>query len=186
MKLYIRDISTAESRTAVEEILTLLGIAHLPSRHGEVEIPGTVSEANMARIREALGKANMAVIEDKRNQLIEKIKSSVFEMVLNTDKPLRTNFSIYLSTRLMYDYTYLANLFSSVQGITIEHFIIHHKIEKVKELLTLGQFTLTEISYKLHYSSVAHLSNQFKKVTGFTPSYFKRLGNKHWLLPENV
>ena len=86
----------------------------------------------------------------------------------------------------MYDYTYMANLFSKVQGITIEHYIILHKIERVKELLTLGQLTLTEISHKLHYSSVGHLSNQFKKVTGFTPSYFKRSGNKDWVSLEDV
>ena len=166
--------------------MTRLGIIHLPAWQGEVEIPGNISEANMLLIRNKLGSAGLELIEDKKGQLIEKIKHSVFEMVLDTDKPLSTNFSNHLSTRLKYDYTYLANLFSSVQGITIEHFIIQHKIEKAKELLTLGQLTLTEISYKLHYSSVAHLSNQFKKVTGITPSYFKRLGNQDWLLTENV
>lgn len=103
-------------------------------------------------------------------------------MVRDTDKPLKINFSNYLSGRLMYDYTYMANLFSRIQGITIEHYIIQHKIERVKELLANSQLTVKEISSKLHYSSVAHLSNQFKKVTGFTLKHFKQLGNKQLLL----
>jgi len=117
-------------------------------------------------------------MEDKKNQLVEKIKKSILEMVHFADKPLKTNFSNYLSSVLMYDYTYMANLFSKVQGISIEHYIIVNKIERVKELLTQGQLTLTEISQKLHYSSVAHLSNQFKKITGQTPSHFKQLNDK--------
>jgi AraC-like DNA-binding protein len=96
-------------------------------------------------------------------------------MVHNTETPLKTNFSVHLAEKLQYDYTYLSNLFSEVVGTTIEHFIIAHKIERVKELILYDELNLTEISYLLNYSSVAHLSNQFKKVTGLTPSHFKKL-----------
>ena len=107
-------------------------------------------------------------------------------MVHYADTIPKTNFSDYLTKKLQHDYTYLSNLFSEVQGTTIEHFIIAHKIEKVKELLVYDELTLTEISEKLHYSSVAHLSNQFKKVTGLTPTYFKTLKHKRRITLENV
>ena len=107
-------------------------------------------------------------------------------MVYYTEEPLKINFSDYLKVKLNYDYTYLARLFSEAAGITIEHFIIAHKIEKVKELLVYDELTLTEISYRMNYSSVSHLSNQFKKVTGLTPSYFKKLKNKRRQMLEDV
>ena len=110
--------------------------------------------------------------------LIEKIKSVIIELVHYTDEQLKVNLSDYLSEKLNHDYTYLANLFSEVQGITIEKFFIIHRIERVKELLVYDELSLTEISYKLHFSSVAHLSNQFKRITGLTPSYFKQLRHK--------
>jgi AraC-like DNA-binding protein len=118
--------------------------------------------------------------------LIEKIKNIIIEMVHYADEPLKTNFSDYLSGKLHYDYTYLSNIFSEVTGITIEHFIINHKIERVKELLLYDELTLSEISYRLNYSSVAHLSNQFKKVTGLTPTYFRRLKDKRLKSLNNV
>lgn len=115
----------------------------------------------------------------KQDKLIDKIKINIYEIINGSQQPIRVNFSNYLSTKLRYNYTYMANLFSKAQGITIEHYIILSKIEKVKELLILGKLNLTEISYMLHYSSVAHLSFQFKKVTGLTPSSFKQLTGKH-------
>lgn len=162
----------------VDEELTKLGIAHLEVESGEVEVIGDVDKASFLALKESLAVHNLEIIEDKKIQLIEKIKNAIFEIVHFTDRPLQTNFSNYLSSRLMYDYTYMANLFSKIQGVTIEHYIIVNKIERAKELLMIGQLTLTEISHKLHYSSVAHLSNQFKKITGFTPSHFKQIGNK--------
>jgi len=186
MKLCIKNMVSVESRIIVENMLASLGLLHLPPEAGEVEITSDVDDSTIRTIKENLAHFGLEIIEDKKSQLIEKIKNSVIEMVQGGDKPLKTNFSNYLSTRLMYDYTYMANLFSKVQGITIEHYIILLKIERVKELLALGQLTLTEISYKLNYSSVGHLSNQFKKVTGFTPSYFKQSGNKDWISLENV
>jgi len=186
MKLYIKNMVSVDSRMIVEKILMGLGLPHLPLQTEELEFTVAIDDSTISLIKESLLPFGLEIIEDKKSLLIEKIKNSVIEMVQDRDKPLKTNFSNYLSARLMYDYTYMANLFSKVQGITIEHFIILHKIERVKELLTLGQLTLTEISYKLHYSSVGHLSNQFKKVTGFTPSYFKQLGNKDWVSLEDV
>jgi AraC-like DNA-binding protein len=118
--------------------------------------------------------------------LVEKVKNLVVEMIHYADELPSVKKSVYISGKLQHDYTYLANLFSEVTGITIEHFIIAHKIEKVKELLLYDELNLTEISYKLHYSSVAHLSNQFKKVTGLTPTYFKRLKHKRLTALENV
>jgi AraC-like DNA-binding protein len=109
--------------------------------------------------------------------LIEKIKNIIIEMIHYSEEIPKVKFSDYLSQKLDYDYTYLSNLFSETEGITIEHFLLIHKIEKVKELIIYDELNLTEISYKLHYSSVAHLSNQFKKITGLTPSFFKALKN---------
>ncbi len=125
-------------------------------------------------------------MDDKKAVLIEKIKNIIIEMVHYKDELLKMNFSDYLSEKLNYDYTYLANLFSEVQGTTIEKFIISHKIERVKELIIYDELNLTEIAWKMHYSSVAHLSNQFKKITGLTPSHFKQLKNKRREAIEDV
>ena len=128
----------------------------------------------------------LELMDDKKSVLIEKIKNVIIESIHYADEQLQINFSNYLSEKLNYDYTYLSNLFSEVEGTTIEHFIIAHKIEKVKELLVYDEINLTEIARKLHYSSVAHLSNQFKKVTGLTPSHFKLLGKKRRRALENL
>ena len=117
-------------------------------------------------------------MDDKKAMLIEKINNVITEMIHYSDEAPKMNYSDYISEKLKYDYTYLSNLFSEVKGITIQQFIIVHKIERVKELLLYDEMNLTEISYKLHYSSVAHLSNQFKKVTGLSPSQFKNLKDK--------
>ncbi|MEJ7677385.1 MAG: AraC family transcriptional regulator [Segetibacter sp.] len=122
----------------------------------------------------ALFKSGLELTDDKTIILFEKIKNVIIEMIHYADELPPTNFSDYLSEKLNYNYTYLSNLFSEIKGITIEHYIIAHKIERAKELLIYEGLTLTEIAYKLHYSSVAHLSNQFKKVTGLTPSFLKK------------
>jgi AraC-like DNA-binding protein len=126
------------------------------------------------------------LMDDKKSVLIEKIKDVVIEMVHYEDELPRVNFSDYLTEKLGYNYTYLANLFSETEGTTIEHFIIMHKIERVKELIIYDELNLTEIAWKLHYSSVSHLSNQFKKITGLTPSFFKSLKNKKRSNLENL
>jgi AraC-like DNA-binding protein len=125
-------------------------------------------------------------MDNRKAILIDKIKNIIVEMVHYSDEPLKINFSDYLSEKLGYDYTSLANLFSETTGVTIEHFIIAHKIERVKELLLYDELNLSEISYLLNYSSIGHLSNQFKKVTGLTPSFFKKLKHKRLDSLENV
>ena len=120
----------------------------------------------------------LELMDDKRAMLIEKIKNVIIEMVHHTEEAIKINFSEYLSEKLKHDYTYLAHLFSEVQGTTIDQFIIHHKIERIKELIIYDELNITEIAWKMNYSSVAHLSNQFKKVTGLSPSHFKQLKDK--------
>ncbi|HTN36938.1 MAG TPA: AraC family transcriptional regulator, partial [Arachidicoccus sp.] len=125
-------------------------------------------------------------LDDKKSVLIEKIKNLIIEMVHYTDELPEVNYSEFISEKLGYDYTYLANVFSEVKGTTIQHFIIMHKIERVKELLLYEELNLTEIAFKMHYSSVAHLSSQFKKVTGLTPTFFKKLKDKRRKMLEDV
>jgi AraC-like DNA-binding protein len=162
----------------VKEELTKLGIHFTTVELGEVEVTEKLSIAQHQQIKTALLKWGLELMDDKKSILIQKIKNAIIDLVHNSDEPLTMNFSDYLSRKLDYDYTYLANLFSEVQGTTIEKFLIAHKIERVKELLVYNEFNLTEIAYRMHYSSVAHLSAQFKKVTGLTPSHFKQLKSK--------
>jgi YesN/AraC family two-component response regulator len=166
-------------KMVVKAELAKLGIQYSSVELGKVELPKSISPEKLNTLDLALKKSGLELIDDKKSTLIEKIKNVIVEMIhYDDDEELRVNFSDYLTEKLNYNYTYLANLFSEVQGITIEHFIILHKIEKVKELLVYNELTLTEIAWKMHYSSVAHLSNQFKKVTGLSPSHFKKLKQK--------
>ena len=158
----------------VKEELNKLGL-HFIVDMGVVDIMEDISAEQREEIRVALLKSGLELMEDKKSVLIEKIKAVIIEMIHHSDEQVKVNFSSYLSEKMGYDYTYLANLFSEIQGITIEKFIISHKIERVKELIIYDEMTLTEIAWQMHYSSVAHLSNQFKKSTGLTPSHFKNL-----------
>ena len=153
---------------------------------GEVNILENLSSEQRKELKISLLKSGLELLEDKKSILIEKIKNIVVEMVHYSDEAPLLNFSAYLSEKLNYDYNYLSNLFSEVKGITIEHFIIAHKIERAKELLIYNELTLTEIAEKLHYSNVAHLSNQFKKVTGLTPTFFKKMKHKRVVALENL
>ena len=162
----------------VKDELTKLGYHFISVELGEAEVIESLSAEQHELIRLALLKSGLELMDDKKSILIQKIKNVIIELVHYSEEPLSINFSEYLSKKLDYDYTYLANLFSEVQGTTIEKFLIAHKIERVKELLVYNELTLTEIAYQMHYSSVAHLSAQFKKVTGLTPSHFKQLKNK--------
>ena len=153
---------------------------------GEVEILGNLAPKLRQDLKLALGRYGFELLEDKKSILIEKIKNIIVEMVHYSEEPQIVNFSSFLSEKLNYDYNYLSNLFSEVKGITIEHYIIAHKIERAKELLVYDQLSLTEIAEKLHYSSVAHLSNQFKKVTGLTPSFFKNMKHKKFIGLEDL
>lgn len=153
---------------------------------GEVEIMENLSGEQQKQLKTSLLSFGLELLEDKKSMLIERIKTIIIEMIHYTDDPPLLNFSAYLSEKLNYDYNYLSNLFSEVKGTTIEHFIIAHKIERAKELLIYNQLTLTEIAEKLHYSNVAHLSNQFKKVTGLTPTFFKKMKHKRLTALENL
>jgi len=175
MKLYIKNMVCIRCKMIVKQELTNLGLHYVIVALGNVEILENISKAQKNALKVSLNKYGLELLEDKRNILIEQIKKVVVEYVHYSDEQLKINFSDYLSDKLNHDYTYMANLFSEVAGITIEHFIIAHKVEKVKELLMYDELSLTEISYKLNYCSVAHLSNQFKKVTGLSPSRFKKL-----------
>ncbi|MDB5005625.1 MAG: Helix-turn-helix protein [Mucilaginibacter sp.] len=166
--------------------LEKLGLHCMLIELGKVETMGTITSEQIENIRAALFPYGLYLMDDKKSILIEKIKNVIVEMVHYSETQLRTNFSEYLSEKLDLDYTYLANIFSETLGITIEHFIILHKIQRVKELIGYNELNLTEISWKLHYSSVAHLSTQFKKVTGVTPSFFKHLEHKSFIGLENV
>jgi AraC-like DNA-binding protein len=166
--------------------LTKLGLHHTVVELGEAEIIENISAAQRQEIKDALLRSGLELMDDKKSMLIQKIKTVIIELVHYAEEPLVINLSEYLSQQLSHDYTYLANLFSEVQGTTIEKFFIAHKIERVKELLVYNELNLTEIAYKMHYSSVAHLSTQFKKVTGLTPSYFKQLKDKRRSMLEDM
>jgi len=159
----------------VREILKTMGLHFVLTDLGEVDVMEELSAEQLAHIREELHQTGLELMDDKKAILIEKIKTTIIEMVHYTDALLKTNFSTYVSEKLGYNYTYLANLFSEIQGSTIEQFIILHKVERVKELIFYGELNITEIAYNMNYSSVAHLSSQFKKVTGLSPSQFKHL-----------
>jgi len=164
---------------AVKSELKKLGLHFIVVGMGEIEIMEDLTPELREQLQTGLRSFGLELMDDKRAMLIEKIKNIIIDLVHHTaDEIIKTNFSDYLSEKLTHDYTYLANMFSEVKGITIQQFMIVHKIERVKELMMYDEMNLTEISNKLHYSSVAHLSNQFKKVTGFTPSHFKKMKEK--------
>jgi AraC-like DNA-binding protein len=171
-------------KMAVKEELTKLGLHFVVVDLGEVEIMETINAEQLQQLKYGLFGSGLELMDDKRSVLIEKIKNVITEMVHHTDELPKVNYSDYISEKLQYDYTYLSNLFSEVKGITIQQFIIIHKIERVKELLFYDELNLTEIAFKLHYSSVAHLSNQFKKVTGLSPSVYKQLKERRSPIEE--
>lgn len=160
---------------AVKEELKKLGLHFIFVDLGEIEIMETLNDEQTSQLKKGLLISGLELMDDKRAILIEKIKNVIIEMIHNLNDSTKVNHSDYISEKMDLDYTYISNIFSEVKGITIQQYIIVHKIEKVKELLLYGKFNLTEIAYQLNYSSVAHLSNQFKKITGFPPSHFKKL-----------
>lgn len=179
MKLYIKYMVSLRCKMLVKEELKKLGINCASVDLGMVEIQDDISEEQLEKFAKNLKKSGLELLDDKKNILVEKIKSVIVEMIHYEDELPKVNDSDYISEKLGYDYTYLSNTFSEVKGTTIQHYIIMHKIERAKELLLYDELTLTEIAHKLHYSSVAHLSNQFKKITGLTPpTYFKELKEK--------
>ena len=159
----------------VKEELKNIGLHYIVVDLGEVEIMENISDEQREQLRASLLESGLELMDDKKAILIEKIKNIIIEMIHYSDEIIKTNFSDFLSEKLNHNYTYLANLFSEVQGTTIEQFIISNKVERIKELIIYDELNITEIAWKMNYSSVAHLSNQFKKVTGLSPSHFKQL-----------
>ena len=186
MKLYIKYMVSIRCKLLVKAELKNLGLHFIFVDLGEIEIMEDLTPEQRGQLKTALAVSGLELMDDQKANLIEKIKKVIIEMVHYADELPKIKNSDYLSEKLNYDYTYLANLFSEVAGLTIEHYIIAHKIERVKELLMYDELNLTQISYKMNYSSVAHLSNQFKKVTGLTPSHFKSLKDKRRQSLEDI
>jgi len=186
MKIYIKYMVSLRCKMFVKDELKKLGLNSATVDLGMIDVHGDVTEQQLETLREGLEKGGLELLDDKKNILVEKIKNVIVEMVHHADELPIVNDSDYISEKLGYDYTYLSNTFTEVKGTTIQQFIIQHKIERVKELLMYDELTLTEIAWKLRYSSVAHLSNQFKKNTGLTPTYFKEIKEKRQLNLEDL
>ena len=196
MKIYIKYMVSLRCKMMVKEELKKLGLHFIVVDLGEVEIMENLSEEQRQELKVALLDSGLELMEDKKAILIEKISSTIIQMIHYSDELPKVNYSEFIAEKLQHDYTYLSNIFSETKGITIQQFIINHKVERIKELLLYEELNLTEISYKMNYSSVAHLSNQFKKVTGLTPTHFKQMrgskrkfiediGNEREILSEN-
>jgi YesN/AraC family two-component response regulator len=160
---------------AVENILKEIGIPYSAIRLGEIQIDDDVLAEKLISLSEKLNAIGFELINDKKGRIIEQIKTSIIDIVHHSSDHPKINLSDFLADKLHYDYNYLSNLFSEIEGITIEKYFIAQKIEKVKEFLVYDELSLSEIAYQLGYSSVAYLSNQFKKLTGLTPGHFKKI-----------
>ncbi|SHI90650.1 helix-turn-helix domain-containing protein [Flavobacterium terrae] len=178
MKIYIKNMVCSRCKLVVKSELEKLGLNVLSVELGEADIIDSLDENRKKLIVKQLEKFGFEVIDDKKSRLIEQIKTIIIELVHHNKDGIKTNLSDYISEKLSLDYNYVSNLFSEVEGVTVEKYYILQRIEKVKELLVYDELSLSEIAYQLNYSSVAYLSNQFKKITGFTPTYFKQLREK--------
>ncbi|NMR34376.1 AraC family transcriptional regulator [Chryseobacterium aquaticum] len=175
MRIYIKYMVSLRCKMMVQEEIDKLGLQNAMVQLGTVDFPEIIDQEKLEVFRIRLSHLGLELLDDKKSILIEKIKNTITEMIHNAEEQPKENYSQYLSEKLEYDYTYLSNVFSEVNGYTIQHFIILNKIEKIKELLLYNELNLTEIAYKLNYSSVGHLSYQFKKITGLAPSFYKQL-----------
>ena len=175
MKLYIKNMVCDRCKMVVKNEIENLGYSLVKVELGEIELNQEITDIQKKDIKLNLEKFGFEVIDDKRSRIIELIKNKLIDLVQNKNADLDKNLSLFLSENLNQDYSKLSNLFSEIEGTTIEKYFIAQKIEKVKELLVYDELSLSEIAFRLNYSSVAYLSNQFKKVTGLTPSYFKQI-----------
>ncbi len=175
MKLYIKNMVCSRCKMAVKAQLENKGLHPLSVTLGEAEIEEDLSKDQLQQLDISLKTLGFELIDDKKSQTIEKIKTAIVTLVHYSDNDTKLNLSAFISSKIHQDYNYLSSLFSDVEGTTIEKYYINQRIEKVKELLVYDELSLSEIAHRLNYSSVAYLSNQFKKITGFTPSYFKSL-----------
>ncbi len=186
MKIYIKNMACESCKIVVKDALEDLGIPLVKVDLGEIETREDVSDEDKLKLNSKIKKAGLELLEKKQGVLIEKIRQVAVDYVYKSDEKPNIKFSVLLSEELNLSYTYLANFFSEVEATTIEQFIIALKIERVKELIIFGEDTFSEIAHKLNYSSAAHLSSQFKKVTGLTPSHFKALKEKRRLTIQNI
>jgi AraC-like DNA-binding protein len=186
LKLYIKNMVCIRCKMVVKSELEKLGLHFSTVELGEVEITDKISKDQLDNLSVALKLTGLELMDDNKKILVEKIKTIIIQLIHYNDEQIKINLSDYLSEKLNHNYTYLSNLFSEVTGITIEQFYLANKIERVKELLVYDELNLTEIAWKLHYSSVSHLSNQFKKMTGLTPSHFKNLRIKRRIALGNI
>lgn len=179
---------SSRCKALVQEELKNLGLQseYVVVDLGIVEIHKDITDIQLDQLKENLSKAGLELLDDSKSKLIDKIKTLITDMIYDTEEQPKVNYSVYISEKLGYNYNYLANIFSEVKGITIQQFIIIHKIEKAKELLFYEELSLTDIAHRLHYSSVAHLSAQFKKVTGLSPSFYKKIKDKRESVLENL
>jgi len=175
MRLYVKNMVCNRCIMVVKNEFEKLGYAPLAVQLGEVEIKEELSSAQITEIDNRLKEFGFELIDNTKSRIIEKIKTSIVQLIHHSNEDVKVNYSQYIESQLNKDYVYLSGLFSEVEGTTIEKYIIHQKIEKVKELLVYDELTLSEIAYQMGYSNVAYLSSQFKKVTGLTPSHFKQV-----------
>jgi len=178
LKLYFKYMVSQRCKMLVASELDRLGLGHSLVELGFVSLHNEPSPEQLNELSLRLAASGLELLDDKRTILVERIKNIIIEMVHDAEELPKENYSSYISGKIGLDYTYLSNVFSEVKGITIQQFIIIHKIEKVKEMILYNQLSLKEIAYRLDYCSAAHLSNQFKKITGLSPSFFKRMENK--------
>jgi AraC-like DNA-binding protein/copper chaperone CopZ len=186
MTIYIKNMVCIRCKMAVETELENMGLHFTRVDLGQADITEDISVAQHDQIKSGLLKSGLELIDDIKSVLVEKIKNVIIGLVHYSDKPISMNLSVHLSENLHHNYTYMANIFSETQGLSIGQFFIEHKIERVKELLNYNELNLTEIAYKMHYSSVAHLSSQFKKVTGNTASQYKHLKHRKRVMLEEI
>lgn len=186
VRLFIKYMVSLRCKMKVKEELRKLNIKYGVVDLGVVEIFKDISPEIKELLRINLKKSGLELLDDKRSILIERIQNAIVEMIHHADELPKVNYSVYISEKLGLDYTYLSNIFAEVKGYTLQNFIIMHKVEKVKELLFYDELNLTEISYRLQYSSVAHLSSQFKKITGLTPTFYKQLRKSRKVNLENI
>ena len=186
MKIYVKNMACESCKIVVKKALTELDISPVKVELGEIETKDALSDEEKKLLNKKIKTAGLELLEKKQGVLIEKIRKVIFDYVYKSDEKPNVKFSVLLSEELKHNYNYLANFFSEVEATTIEQFILALKIERIKELIIFGEDTLSEIAYKLHYSSVAHLSAQFKKITGLTPSHFRALKEKRRITIQNI
>ena len=186
MKIYVRNMACESCKAVVKNALEELDISPVKVELGEIETKKDVTDDEKRKLNTEIKKVGLELLEKKQGVLIEKIRQVMIDYVYKSDERSHMKFSVLLSEELNMSYTYLSNFFSEVEATTIEQFVIALKIERIKELIMFEEHTLSEIAYMLHYSSVAHLSSQFKKITGLTPSHFKALKVKRRISIQNI